>query len=71
MQLGHSYVMTIVYNTEDSRGATQAITQGTDQWFAATIDNKLPHHALQTQPPGNLSVVQIQTPLHSLLLPHR
>ena len=71
MQLSHSYAMTIVYNTEDSSGATTAITQGTDQWFAATIDNKRPHHTLKTQQPGNLSVVQIQTPIHSLLLPHR
>ena len=53
MKLGHSYVMTIVYNTEDSRGATTAITQGTDQWFAATIDNKRPHHTLKTQPHVN------------------
>ena len=53
MELGHSYVMTILYNTEDSRGATQAITQGTDQCFAATIDNKRPHPTLKTQPHGN------------------
>ena len=53
MEPSHSYVMTIIYNMEDSRGATTAITQGIDQWFAATIDNKRPHPTLKTQPHGN------------------